>query len=75
MHCYCVIIYATVHACPEASSYIMKSTLKSNEASGPEHATYFINRVKERGGLATYYVFGTDFAAGHHHNSTLMKRR
>ncbi|MHA6260433.1 amidohydrolase [Sporosarcina sp. CAU 1771] len=34
--------------------------------SGSEDATYFMNRVQERGGIATYTIFGSPLAAGHH---------
>ncbi|HEM8293829.1 TPA: M20 family metallo-hydrolase [Providencia stuartii] len=36
------------------------------QAAGSEDATYFMERVKERGGQATYMIFGTDLSAGHH---------
>lgn len=42
------------------------SILDANQASGSEDATYFLERVKQRGGLATYMLFGTTLAAGHH---------
>ncbi|OLO03122.1 MULTISPECIES: amidohydrolase [Salinicola] len=38
-----------------------------NRPSGSEDATTMMQRVRERGGLATYMVFGTELAAGHHH--------
>lgn len=38
----------------------------SNASAGSEDATYFMERVKEQGGQATYVVFGTELAAGHH---------
>lgn len=38
----------------------------SDVSAGSEDATYFMERVKERGGQATYVVFGTELAAGHH---------
>ncbi|WP_081243330.1 amidohydrolase [Sporosarcina sp. P33] len=34
---------------------------------GSEDATYMMNKVIENGGLSTYMIFGTDLAAGHHH--------
>lgn len=40
--------------------------LEEDKPSGSEDATFFINRVQERGGLASYCIFGTDLAAGHH---------
>ena len=56
-----------LHKCAEKSPEISKSTLESNEAAGSEDATYFMDRVKDRGGQATYCIFGTELAAGHHH--------
>lgn len=38
----------------------------SRGAAGSEDATYFMNRVMELGGQATYCVVGSDIAAGHH---------
>lgn len=52
--------------CAEQSPEIKKSTLQSNESAGSEDATYFMERVKQHGGLATYCIFGTELAAGHH---------
>ena len=40
--------------------------LEENKPSGSEDATFFINRVQELGGQASYCIFGTDLAAGHH---------
>jgi aminobenzoyl-glutamate utilization protein A len=37
-------------------------------ASGSEDATYFMERVKELGGEATYVIFGTALTAGHHND-------
>lgn len=42
-------------------------TPRISEPSGSEDATCMMKRVQERGGLATYMVFGTELAAGHHH--------
>lgn len=36
------------------------------QPSGSEDATYFMNRVQARGGLATYTIIGSPLAAGHH---------
>ncbi|HLR14518.1 MAG TPA: peptidase M20, partial [Bacillota bacterium] len=45
----------------------MKHCIEADHsAAGSEDATYFMERVKERGGQATYVVFGTELAAGHH---------
>ena len=44
----------------------LTSELKNNSAAGSEDATYFMEAVQKRGGYATYCIFGTDLAAGHH---------
>lgn len=49
-----------------ADSASLTTSLEENKPSGSEDATCFINRVQERGGLASYCIFGTDLAAGHH---------
>jgi len=36
------------------------------QAAGSEDATYMMERVKERGGQASYVIFGCALAAGHH---------
>ncbi|RNF40262.1 amidohydrolase [Planococcus salinus] len=36
------------------------------DAAGSEDATYFMEKVKANGGLATYCIVGSDLAAGHH---------
>jgi aminobenzoyl-glutamate utilization protein A len=36
-------------------------------AAGSEDATYMMERVQQNGGLASYVIFGTTLAAGHHH--------
>ncbi|WP_017347336.1 M20 family metallo-hydrolase [Pantoea sp. A4] len=35
-------------------------------AAGSEDATYMLERVQQRGGQASYVIFGCDLAAGHH---------
>jgi len=35
-------------------------------AAGSEDATYMMERVKQRGGQASYIIFGTELSAGHH---------
>ncbi|SDK40851.1 aminobenzoyl-glutamate utilization protein A [Lacicoccus qingdaonensis] len=56
----------------------LTSILEDNSAAGSEDATYFIDTVQKRGGYATYCVFGTELAAGHHnerfdtHEDSLM---
>jgi aminobenzoyl-glutamate utilization protein A len=42
------------------------SVLARDDIGGSEDATYLMNRVQERGGLATYVCVGTDHAGGHH---------
>lgn len=37
--------------------------------SGSEDATYFMQRVKDHGGMAAYSIFGSPLAAGHHNES------
>lgn len=46
--------------------FFEKSLLESNESAGSEDATFFMEEVKKNGGLATYCIFGTELAAGHH---------
>lgn len=38
-------------------------------AAGSEDATYFMRAVQQRGGQASYAVFGTTLAVGHHHEA------
>lgn len=49
-----------------AGSENLVTQLEENKPSGSEDATFFINRVQEQGGQASYCIFGTDLAAGHH---------
>lgn len=37
-----------------------------NQAAGSEDATWMMERVKARGGQASYLIFGCDLSAGHH---------
>ncbi|WP_313956975.1 amidohydrolase [Bacillus sp. FJAT-22090] len=39
----------------------------SKFAAGSEDATYMMDQVQQQGGQATYAIFGTTLAAGHHH--------
>ncbi|CDQ38543.1 amidohydrolase [Virgibacillus salexigens] len=55
-----------LHECAEAKSLFQASTVEVNAAAGSEDATYFMKRVQDNGGLATYCIFGTELAAGHH---------
>jgi aminobenzoyl-glutamate utilization protein A len=52
--------------CAEAHPAIEKTDLKSDDSAGSEDATYFMDAVQKNGGSATYCIFGTDLAAGHH---------
>jgi len=36
------------------------------QAAGSEDATYMLERVQQRGGQASYVIFGCELAAGHH---------
>lgn len=53
-------------ACAEDHPFFKKSILENNEQSGSEDATYFMEEVQRNGGLATYCIFGTELAGGHH---------
>ncbi len=52
--------------CAEESPQLKETILESNDSAGSEDATYFMERVKQNGGLAAYCIFGTDLSAGHH---------
>lgn len=56
-----------LHACAKEHPWTEKSMLESDTHAGSEDATYFMEEVQQNGGLATYCVFGTELAAGHHH--------
>lgn len=56
----------TLAAVAETSPYVKKVTPWSTDSAGSEDATYYMERVKELGGLATYCIVGSDLAAGHH---------
>lgn len=47
--------------------FIEQVTVSSEKNAGSEDATYFLDVVQRTGGQATYCIFGTDLAAGHHH--------
>ena len=55
-----------LHACAKESPYILESVLEDNSPAGSEDATFFMQRVQKNGGQATYCIFGTELAAGHH---------
>ncbi len=48
------------------SEYVSNVVEMSMQPSGSEDATYFMERVQQKGGLATYTIIGTTLAAGHH---------
>ncbi len=57
---------AVLHRVATEHPSIENSVVESNENAGSEDATYFMQAVQENGGLATYCIFGTELAAGHH---------
>ncbi|MCS0654895.1 M20 family metallo-hydrolase [Cytobacillus firmus] len=57
---------SVLHACAQEASYIKESILEDNSPAGSEDATFFMERVQQNGGQATYCIFGTELAAGHH---------
>ncbi|SDW94899.1 aminobenzoyl-glutamate utilization protein A [Marinococcus luteus] len=50
-------------------SSLVKYVEPSREVGASEDATVMINHVQKQGGKATYMLFGTELAAGHHHPS------
>ncbi|GAA4724641.1 amidohydrolase [Brevibacillus fulvus] len=44
----------------------VERVLDHHPAGGSEDATYMMERVQQNGGLASYLIFGTTLAAGHH---------
>ncbi|MEK3857277.1 M20 family metallo-hydrolase [Cytobacillus sp. FSL H8-0458] len=57
---------SVLHACAQEASYIKESIFEDNSPAGSEDATFFMERVQQNGGQATYCIFGTELAAGHH---------
>ncbi|PLR29224.1 peptidase M20 [Chimaeribacter coloradensis] len=55
-----------IHQQAEAIPELVKIVDRQEAAAGSEDATYLMERVKARGGLASYMVFGCDLSAGHH---------
>lgn len=67
LSCHCSKdLASTLNECAAEHSAIEKNDLESNDSAGSEDATYFMEEVQKRGGLATYCIFGTELAAGHH---------
>lgn len=58
---------AKLAAVARESPYFQNVIDKAHSPLGSEDATYFMQRVQDRGGEATYCVVGTTLAAGHHH--------
>ncbi|NBJ70310.1 amidohydrolase [Roseburia sp. 1XD42-34] len=67
-----------LYECANASPDIIHAELQNDAGAGSEDATYFMEAVQKNGGLATYCIFGTELAAGHHnekfdiHEATLL---
>ncbi|VDG97094.1 Indole-3-acetyl-aspartic acid hydrolase [Lysinibacillus sphaericus] len=57
---------AMVGAVANETMGITKVHNADNASAGSEDATYFMERVKKNHGQATYCIFGTELAAGHH---------
>lgn len=55
-----------VHRQAEALGIFDSVVDRKAQAAGSEDATYMMERVKQRGGQATYAIFGCALAAGHH---------
>ncbi|WP_317849244.1 amidohydrolase [Sutcliffiella horikoshii] len=49
------------------SSKLVKMVKETLPLKASEDAAYMLNHVRDRGGKATYFIFGTPLAAGHHH--------
>lgn len=54
---------------PEAtkSSRYIEAVHDIMELNGSEDVTYMMQHVQKQGGRASYMIFGTPLAAGHHH--------
>jgi aminobenzoyl-glutamate utilization protein A len=52
--------------CAKEHPVIENSELESSVIAGSEDATFFMEEVQKNGGFATYCIFGTELAAGHH---------
>ncbi len=67
IHCKCSEELAHIlYRCANASSDIEHVELQKDAGAGSEDATYFMEAVQKNGGLASYCIFGTELAAGHH---------
>ncbi|WP_080872029.1 amidohydrolase [Oceanobacillus timonensis] len=79
LNCDCSLDLAEIlKQCATSHPEMDQALLESNDSAGSEDATYFMERVQRNGGLATYCIFGTELAAGHHnekfdiHEDTLL---
>ena len=57
---------AVLYTCAQASKAIVHAEMQTDVGAGSEDATYFMKEVQKNGGQATYCIFGTNLAAGHH---------
>ncbi|KTR88895.1 amidohydrolase [Pantoea dispersa] len=55
-----------IHQQAEATGLFSSVIDSKQQAAGSEDATYMMERVQQRGGQASYVIFGCDLAAGHH---------
>lgn len=55
-----------LHETAKSHPNIAQSHLTSDDNAGSEDATFFMEAVQQNGGLATYCIFGTELAGGHH---------
>jgi aminobenzoyl-glutamate utilization protein A len=55
-----------IHQQAEALGIFQSVVDRKEQAAGSEDATYMMERVKQRGGQASYAIFGCELAAGHH---------
>ncbi|WNN43979.1 M20 family metallo-hydrolase [Winslowiella toletana] len=55
-----------IHRQAEALNEFTSVVDRRPQAAGSEDATYMMERVKQRGGQASYVIFGTELSAGHH---------
>lgn len=70
LNCFCSKDLAeTLHHVASDHPFIEKSYVESNDNAGSEDATHFMQEVQKNGGTATYCIFGTDLAAGHHNEN------
>lgn len=57
---------AFIHQQADALGLFQSVVDTRRQAAGSEDATYMMERVQQRGGQASYVIFGCDLAAGHH---------